>query len=279
VNRSKNAFVAVVLGGFILASALDVSVAESALLQGGVPSLRASPTPSRRPTVGPTSTVPIPQRLEALETRVSDLNEASCLSTWELAMDIIVGLTTAIGIVVSGIWAYRLFVRKRQKYPRATVSHAITHKPLSGDKVLLHVELTISNIGDILISLGSLATWIQQVLPPPAEVLDLLRDERAMVKDGESEYGWPEIGSCDLDFHAQKPEKGPGDGKREVEPEIEPGEREEICFDFVLASGVQVIKVNSYVKNEAKPDREIGWNLTSLYDLADRVAMRNESQS
>jgi len=267
VNRMKTRSISVVLGTFILlAGALDASLAETPLPQTAVPSPAASQTPSPLPTVQPTSTPSIPQRLEALESRVDDLGKFITLSRGKTIADIVESVFTVIAFVLSGAWAYTLFVRKRQRYPRARILHRITHKPISDDKVLLHVGVVISNPGEILISLVSLEVRIQQVLPPAAELLDLLSQGQKLVKQGESEVAWPLIESRELSFD-----------EREIE--IEPGERERIPFDFVIDAEVQTVEVYSYIKNEVKRDREIGWNLTTLYDLDDRVANGNESHS
>ena len=70
----------------------------------------------------------------------------------------------------------------------------------------------------------------------------------------EPEAGWPLLNESRLRF---------GKGKREIEP----GETDEVHFDFVLDSDVQIIVVYSYFKNVTKKRREIGWHATSTYDL------------
>lgn len=45
------------------------------------------------------------------------------------------------------------------------------------------------------------------------------------------------------------------------------GETDELHFDFVVDSDVQVVVIYSYLKNVKKRRREIGWNVTLVYDL------------
>ncbi|MDX1435944.1 MAG: hypothetical protein R3335_03980 [Anaerolineales bacterium] len=116
--------------------------------------------------------------------------------TIESYVNILAGITTMIAIAVGGYWSWRVFVRTRQKYPRAVLSHQISHLPLSPGKKLVHVDLTIENTGDVIITIASWAVWIQQVLP-----LDLTEDEiNAFVHEakssgqGDLELPWYQLG-------------------------------------------------------------------------------------
>jgi len=48
--------------------------------------------------------------------------------------------------------------------------------------------------------------------------------------------------------------------------ELEPGETEQIDFDFIIPP-LEVIEVYSHVNNEQKRKKEIGWNLTTVKDI------------
>lgn len=163
-------------------------------------------------------------------------------------------VVTMIVIVVGGIWTYLLFVRKRQKYPRANIIHRVEHWPISGGKTLLRVVVNISNKGEILLSLVSGFTRVQQMMPWPPELLESIKHDEEFVKEGQAEAEWPLLHQRDLAF-----EKG--------EREIEPGETDELALDFVIDSKVQIVVLYSYLKNKRKWWREIGWNTTSIHDL------------
>jgi hypothetical protein len=177
------------------------------------------------------------------------------LSTVKDLAAIAQAVATVAAIIVGGVWSYMLFVRTRQRYPRAKIDHYITHRIMSGSNVLVHVGVTISNKGDVLLSLISAQTRIQQVLPVNAEIMDSISEGRDPVPKGEREIEWPLIGS------SRKSTWEPG--KREIEP----GESETIYYDFIIESGIQAIEVYSYFGNASKPERAIGWNLTTLYDI------------
>ncbi len=161
---------------------------------------------------------------------------------------------TVVAIGVGGAWTYLLFIRRRQKYPRAKITHDIMHRSLTTQKTLLRIAVTISNSGDVLLSLVSEIIRIQQILPPPSEVLHSIAHEQDLVREGQREALWPSIGSRRLTWAAGK-------------FEIEPGESDELHHDFVIDADVQTIKVYTYFTNLTKRDREIGWRLTTIYDL------------
>jgi len=163
-------------------------------------------------------------------------------------------LIMSIAIVVGGIWTYILFVRKRQKYPRANITHRVEHLPISDGKTLLRVVVNISNEGEILLSLVSGFTRVQQMMPWPPELLESIKRDKEFVKEGQTEVEWPLLDQRDLAF---------AKGKREIEP----GETDELPFDFIIDSKVQIVVLYSYLKNKRKRKPEIGWNTTSIYDL------------
>ncbi len=178
-----------------------------------------------------------------------------------------VDLATIAAIVVGGIWAYLLFIRRRQKYPRAALTHHIVHRRIShdelpDDKVLLRVGLVIENPGEVLLSLISGETRVQQVEPWPKWFLEKVKNGEDPVEEGQTEVNWPYAGE-------------PGERLLQFEKkerEVEPGEKDEIHFDFVLTAECEAVLVYTYIQNQAKlgwrrKGRDIGWGVTSLYDL------------
>lgn len=173
------------------------------------------------------------------------------LSTAKDLSAIVQAVFTVAAIIGGGFWFYK----RRQRYPRADVTHSITHKALPNGKLLLHVTVTISSKGEVLLSLISGVTRIQQVLPLPSSVLDTINKGLDPVKKGQTEVEWPLI-------EERKPKW------KEGKIEIEPGESDHIDCDFILEGSVKTIEVYSYFKNASKPGKEIGWQLTTVYDLS-----------
>lgn len=181
----------------------------------------------------------------ALQFGLSDIKDAA---------EALSAFFTAIAFVVGGIWAYMLFVRQRQRYPRATLEQRVVHKRVDERRVLLRVSVTVSNQGDVLLSLASGFVRVQQMVPWPSEFVDAIEKGEDPVRAGETEVEWPLLGERYLTFE-------------ESEREVEPGEPDEFHFDFVIGGGVQTVLVYTYISNQHKRGRDIGWGVTTVYDL------------
>jgi hypothetical protein len=180
-----------------------------------------------------------------------------CLSQLEQIASILQGFATAVALGLGGGWSVWLFLKRRRRFPRATLQHLVTHRPIAEGKVLLHVAVRMCNIGEVLMSVVSSETRIQQVLPVvPATLANSIEQGDDPVRPGATEVEWPLIGCHERVY-------GKGDC------EIEPGEAHDIIHDFILGSAPQTVEVYSFVANEKKRDRDLAWNLTTLYDLAD----------
>jgi hypothetical protein len=164
------------------------------------------------------------------------------------AFEAIGSVVTALGIVVAGVWTYLVFVRRRDRFPRATVSHIAHHWKVPENKRLIRVALRIGNTGDKLMCVEKGRTWIQQMKPWPA---DELREFRLNRKTKEVE--WPIIAEDDFRFSGQR--------------ELEPKETDEIVAEFIIDDSVDQVLVYSFLENAAKPGRNIGWEISTVLDF------------
>jgi hypothetical protein len=169
--------------------------------------------------------------------------------------DVVKNIATVIAIFVGGYWTWRTFVRTRGRFPRANLTHSITHIPLTEDKVLLHVTVTISNTGELLLSFVYGKIFIKQVLPLWHKIRESIDENNDPIPEGERQITWPSPRTAK--------------SRRLRWPvgafQIEPGDSHDIVCDFILNSDVQVVKIYSHFTNIRK--RKIGWDLTTLYDL------------
>lgn len=165
--------------------------------------------------------------------------------------DLILSIASIAAIIVGGWWTYMLFVRKRQIFPRANTNHQVTHKPITDEKLLLHLSITISNVGDVLIELIEGDVRIYQVIPPPSDVLDFINSGGKPVPSGDTEADWDVV----------------DEKEHKCKIDIEPGESHIIPYDFFINSDVKTIKVYSYFMNVRRHDRLIGWRLITIHDL------------
>lgn len=169
--------------------------------------------------------------------------------------DILQSLATVLALLVSGVWAYWLFVQNRQRFPRASLQHAVICHDLPENKRLVHVTVTIQNLGTILIKIESGETRLQQVKPYPERLVQAVRAGQDPVAPGQSEVDyWPMLDCHELSFPRSS-------------WEIEPGESQEIHHDFVIDRRVEAISLYSFINNQTKRPRKIAWDLTTFHDL------------
>ena len=178
---------------------------------------------------------------------------------------------TSIAIVLGGIWAVYHFCRQRLRYPRAKLEHRVTHWPINEiNKRLFRVSLFIENQSEVLMRLDSGFCRLQQVDPCNTDDLTnpKLRDQMEM--HGETELPWRTIVKVKLDWHSSPesvPALQPTLFSRHGGREIEPGESDELHFDFLIEPYVSRVLVYTYLHNKSKRTRKggIGWNLTTIH--------------
>lgn len=161
-------------------------------------------------------------------------------------------------IVVGGIWTWMLFVKKRQRFPRAAITHAVDFRKLNDDYWLAHVTVTVKNPGEVLLKLVSHRTQVQVVVPPDKRVSDALAKNEDPVPEGKSEYPWPHIKNIESNWSAETETR-----------EIEPGESQDVDVDFFVPAVVETIMIYSYFENKTKrkKNRELGWDCTTIHDV------------
>jgi len=120
-------------------------------------------------------------------------------------------ILTMVAIVVGGSWAYFLFVRRRQKYPRANITQRIRRYPLPNGKLLLRVIVQISNDGEILLSLVSGFCRVQQMIPCADDLCNGLEERDDSDEQCEPEADWPLICERKLKFKKRQREIEPGE--------------------------------------------------------------------
>jgi hypothetical protein len=202
--------------------------------------------------------------------------ETSALSSTKTLIEV-------IAIIVGALWTYVLFVKTRQRYPAANLSHQVVHKKLDANKVLLRVIVTIQNVGKILIKLEHIQTTVYTVLPLSTELSDIINTRQRDIIEG-TEIDWVEAKGGYLQKTWTK-----------GTPEVEPGESDQFAFDFILGERADYVIVYSYFRNRRKKrrrrdifinsfvsawnlftpqnkqkqirERHIGWKAFSTYDL------------
>jgi hypothetical protein len=170
-------------------------------------------------------------------------------------------------IVVGGIWAWRAFSRKREKFPKAKVIHSVRFWDISESERLIRIGLCIDNTSAVLLKIEKGYTWIQQMIPWPEKFVEAFKAPEQKPKQS-SEFAWPLIEEKDFDG----------------EKEIEPGESDEFTMEFVVNKCFEQVLVYSYLENAGKPGQNIGWtastvvNFSELSDAKNTGEIRDESE-
>ena len=169
------------------------------------------------------------------------------ISTWKDVVE-------AGAVLVAGVWAYMLFVRSRQRFPRASLTHRITHRNLNDGQMLLHLNVLVSNPGLIVLRIEEAEARVQQVLPLADNVREAIERGQDPVPQGQREVPWPLLSERICRW-------------KERNFEIEPGEADEVIWDFALSRDIQTVEIYTYFRNVKKRHKDIGWGLTTLDEL------------
>jgi hypothetical protein len=156
-----------------------------------------------------------------------------------------------IGIILAGIWTYLLFVRSREKFPRADLKHRIEFWDISEQERLIRVVLVIKNESDVLLRLFEGETWIQQMKPWPIEAIEKFKELNRKSDKVSAEVGWLLISEKN---HNQ-------------EREIEPKESDEVSMDFIIDKSYEQILIYSFFENSHKPGRHLAWSTSAVIDF------------
>jgi len=178
-------------------------------------------------------------------------------------------------IIIGGVWSYLLFIKNRQSRPKAKISHLIYSERLNDQKILLRVELKISNIGNVLLQIQSCKTWIQQLTPLDMDKLKLIEEGKNLVSEEKHEADWGLIDGVEIFYKENKAAVKKSDIKTVVEnfvPQIEPGEEDFIYFDFTIDANVQTILIYSYLRNSSIRRRDFGWSLCTIYNISKQTS-------
>ena len=185
-------------------------------------------------------------------------------TAWRLLKDNVQTMQAIISIIAvlaAGWWAYNIFVKERRAYPHANIDLIISHVPLSKDINLLRVAAMVTNTGTSRLVIEQMETRVQQVYPilpctagHPCAVEQVNQALREMDRK-EDRFSWPLIGKRTKVF--------------DEAIDIEPTERDQFDFEFVIASNVTTVRIYSYVRNEEKSTdtNEVGWLFTTYYKV------------
>jgi hypothetical protein len=161
-------------------------------------------------------------------------------------------LATVAALLIGGIWTYRLFVLQRLAYPHLKIEHSVSDIPLPDNRILLVVDITHSNPGNVQIALPSGQIKIYALQALPEATTDQLQAGQASSSEDDNSK-WELVDRHEWRWNTAAPLI------------IEPGESNQLHSEFVLDGDVGPLEIYSYFKNPAIQGKEIGWSLTSIY--------------
>jgi len=185
-----------------------------------------------------------------------------------------------IGILAAGVWTYLIFVRQRQRYPRATIVQEVLYQQLPIERTLLVVSVSLANIGTTLIEVDYIEVVVARLSPLKKSLISLaVEGHDPLDSAARREFLWYRIAHRRTGF-------------KTGHLEIEPGESEQVNFDFAVSGDLEQIKVGVHVENVFKrhtlrdwlreqlpnlpmvtirsANRCIGWGCISYYQLASK---------
>jgi hypothetical protein len=197
--------------------------------------------------------------LQQMPAPTSDL-----LTRWKDWASIAESIAKVVALIVLAIWTYLLFIRQRQKFPRAKIEHALVQYPLPAGKVLLRLNVSITNIGNVLLQMSKTNIEISQFRPWPKDLMNDLLSGTPIQAHGpkQNPIVWPLVHKREITAP-------------ETFKEIEPNETENIYFDFIVEASLQAFFIWTYFENQTKRGRTMGWNTTSTQEL--QVAQTKEA--
>ena len=177
--------------------------------------------------------------------------------TWlkELA-SVLESCAKILAVAVGATWTYLLFVRQRQRFPRAKIEHTLVQYPLPGGKVLLHLNVCITNIGNVLLQVATAKVEIYRVRPWEDALVKAIESGAQIIARGPKQklIDWPLVEAREITA------KG-------YFKEIDPGETDNLYIDFIVDSSLETIFIWTYFQNQSKRGRVVGWNTTSTQDV------------
>lgn len=162
-------------------------------------------------------------------------------------------ILTAVGVMVGAFWTYHLFIKNRQKYPKAEIEHNIEIRDiLDEDFQLITLLVTVKNISQILLPVEVYSVEIFQILPA-IELNE--KNEKGYFKQSKA----LELPNNTSIFKVTK--------KTKSNMEIEPTEKILLAHSVIVQKGIQTISVHSVVHNPSKSKKQFVWNNITTHDL------------
>ena len=180
--------------------------------------------------------------------------------------DILLKIVSISGIAAGAVWSFNAFLRQRLAASRLTVKQEIHPIQLPDGRWLLKVHVTVSNVGQVQVTLRRWRLYADQILPLTEDVekLDL-----------------PEGAYTDKQAHWECFKDGDFKDERAFRMLVEPGETDDAIANLVVPSGIQVVQIYSHlwVREDGSSPKGVpsGWPCQTVVDLRVRSDVKGEA--
>ena len=164
------------------------------------------------------------------------------------------GVATMVGVAIAALVGYYKFQLFRESRPHLTIDLTASHRKVSPRYIHIGVTARLSNTSKVKIDVKRCVWELFVVAPYHADAIDgkinNFFDSGSALWE---EFGWSMI---------------PWPGTQRPDLEIEPGETDEITYDFIVSNGVQSVAVTLAVDNEYYRDNpECGYETDAADDI------------
>jgi len=166
---------------------------------------------------------------------------------------IVKSIATLAAMIIGALWSYNRFIKGREPFPRAHIEHRVFVSPIDGNKMLIRVSIEIENIGNSLFQLGGYDIRLNQVLPLTPEAASQIEQIEVPSNKSKKRIYWKTLSQRLAD--------------EEEIFELEPGEKDEKYFDFIVDNSLELVEIYSYFKNIIKKNRQLGWGKKTFHEL------------
>ena len=178
---------------------------------------------------------------------------------WPTTAEVLANWAQIVALVVAGWWTYWLFVRHRHNRLRADLTHRLVELGLNGESQMLRVEVTVKNIGNVILIPPRAVVKLYQVRPVTAEILgscavDAAEEDR-LKRPADCELRWARIAKTSVRLGVDH-------------MSLEPGESDAIACDFAIPATVQAIfaRTELYCGADDSPNRH--WHHETFHELS-----------
>ena len=175
-------------------------------------------------------------------------------ATWQAAI--------AVGLVIGGIVGAYKFDLFREGKPHLTIDLTVSSRPINDEDTHVGVVARLHNTSRVGVKVENV-DWELSVIAPYSEdhlerLIQAFRyntSDQKVTDESEDANTWVEFPWQILD----------SDSQSGIEMMVEPGETEQVTYDFIVPDTVETVSVSMHIKNMEEED--MGWSRRELHDL------------